>query len=142
MMRFLEKNGYDVSYTTQGEVDRNGALLKNHQVFMSSGHDEYWSAGQRSSVEAAREAGVNLAFFSANEIFWKTRWGASTEGSETPYRTLTTYKETHFEGPADPKDPPTWTGRGATRASPAQMAASPRTPSPASSSRSTREPRK
>ena len=110
MMRWLEKNGYDVSYTSEGEVDRNGALLKNHQIFMSSGHDEYWSAGQRANVEAAREAGVNLAFFSANELFWKTRWGPSIDGTETPYRTLTTYKETHFEGPVDPKDPPTWTG--------------------------------
>ncbi len=110
MIRFLEKNGYDVSYTSEDEVDQNGALLKNHKMFISSGHDEYWSAGQRASVEAAREAGVNLAFFSANEVFWKTRWGPSTEGSNTPYRTLTTYKETHFEGPVDPKDPPTWTG--------------------------------
>ena len=110
MMRFLEKNGYDVSYTTDDEVDRNGALLKNHAIFMSSGHDEYWSAGQRASVEAAREAGVNLAFFSANEIFWKTRWGSSSFGPETSYRTLTTYKETHFEGPVDPDDPPVWTG--------------------------------
>ncbi len=110
MMRWLEKNGYNVSYTSEAEVDQNGALLKNHQTFMSSGHDEYWSAGQRANVEAAREAGVNLAFFSANELFWKTRWGPSTEGSATPYRTLTTYKETHFEGPVDPKDPPTWTG--------------------------------
>ncbi len=110
MMRFLEKNGIDVSYTADGEVDHNGALLKNHKVFMSSGHDEYWSGAQRANVEAAREAGVSLAFFSANEVFWKTRWGASIDGSETPYRTLTTYKETHFEGPVDPKDPATWTG--------------------------------
>jgi Domain of unknown function (DUF4082)/Fibronectin type III domain/Bacterial Ig domain len=110
MMQWLEKNGYEVSYTTEGEVDRNPSLLENHKIFMSSGHDEYWSAGQRAGVEAAREAGVNLAFFSGNEIFWKTRWGPSTEGTETPYRTLTTYKESHFEGPVDPKDPPTWTG--------------------------------
>jgi Domain of unknown function (DUF4082)/Fibronectin type III domain/Bacterial Ig domain len=110
MMRFLEKNGYELSYTTEDEVDHNGALLKNHKIFISSGHDEYWSAGQRASVEAAREAGVNLAFFSANELFWKTRWGPSIDGTATPYRTLTTYKETHFEGPVDPDDPPTWTG--------------------------------
>jgi len=110
MMRWLEKNGYNVSYTSEDEVDQNGALLKNHKVFMSSGHDEYWSAGQRANVLAAREAGVNLAFFSGNEIFWKTRWGSSIDGSNTPYRTLTTYKETHFEAPVDPQDPPTWTG--------------------------------
>ena len=110
MIYWLEKNGYNVSYTSESQVDKNGALLKNHKVFVSSGHDEYWSAGQRANVEAAREAGVNLAFFSANEIFWKTRWGASIDGSNTAYRTLTSYKETHFEGPVDPNDPPTWTG--------------------------------
>jgi hypothetical protein len=110
MMLWLERNGYNVSYTSEAEVDHNGALLKNHKLFMSSGHDEYWSDGQRANVLAAREAGVNLAFFSGNEIFWKTRWGASSEGTNTPYRTLTSYKETHFEGPVDPQDPPTWTG--------------------------------
>jgi hypothetical protein len=110
MMYWLEENGYNVSYTSESEVDQNGALLKNHKVFMSSGHDEYWSEGQRSSVESALAAGVNLAFFSGNEIFWKTRWGPSTEGSSTPYRTLTTYKETHYNAPVDPEDPPIWTG--------------------------------
>jgi hypothetical protein len=110
MIRWLEKNGYNVSYTSESEVDQNGSLLKNHKLFMSSGHDEYWSAGQRANVLAAREAGVNLAFFSANELFWKTRWAPSSEGSNTPYRTLITYKETHFEAPVDPQDPPTWTG--------------------------------
>jgi hypothetical protein len=110
MIYWLEENGYNVSYTSDAEVDNNGALLKNHKAFISSGHDEYWSAGQRASVEAAREAGVNVAFFSGNELFWKTRWGPSIDSSNAPYRTLTTYKETHFEGPADPQDPPTWTG--------------------------------
>jgi hypothetical protein len=110
MMRWLEKNGYNVSYTSQAEVDNNGALLKNHKLFVSSGHDEYWSAGQRANVLAAREAGVNLAFFSGNEMFWKTRWAPSSEGSSTPYRTLITYKETHFNAPVDPQDPTVWTG--------------------------------
>jgi Domain of unknown function (DUF4082)/Fibronectin type III domain/Bacterial Ig domain len=110
MMRWLEKNGYNVSYTSEAEVDNSGALLKNHKLFVSSGHDEYWSAGQRANVLAAREAGVNLAFFSGNEMFWKTRWGPSSEGSSTPYRTLIAYKETHFNAPVDPQDPPVWTG--------------------------------
>jgi hypothetical protein len=61
-------------------------------------------------VTAARDAGVNLAFFSSNEVFWKTRWAASSDGTSTPDRTLITYKETHFDAPTDPQDPPTWTG--------------------------------
>ncbi len=110
MVRFLEKNGYDVSHTTSSDVDRAGSLLLNHKIFMSSAHDEYWSAGQRQNVTAARDAGVNLASFSGNEVFWKTRWDASQDGSNTPYRTLITYKETHFNAPTDPQDPTTWTG--------------------------------
>ncbi len=109
MVRWLESNGYDVSYFTDVDSDRYGSLIKNHKVFLSVGHDEYWSAAQRQNVTAARDAGVNLAFFSGNEIFWKTRWQSSIDGSNTPYRTLVTYKETN-NGPIDPMDPPIWTG--------------------------------
>jgi hypothetical protein len=110
MVRWLEANGYDVSYISGVDSDRRGALLLNHDVFLSIGHDEYWSGLQRSNVEAARDAGVHLAFFSGNEIFWKTRWESSIDGSETPYRTLVCYKETHANAIIDPEDPPTWTG--------------------------------
>ena len=72
------------------------------------GHDEYWSAGQRANVEAARDAGVHLAFFSGNEMFWKTRWENSIDGSATAYRTLVSYKETHANAKIDPTA--AWTG--------------------------------
>src|SRR5207244_3348146 len=75
MIRWLEANGYDVSYASAVDTDRQGATaLLQHKVFLSVGHDEYWSAAQRANVEAARGAGVHLAFFSGNEMFWKTRW--------------------------------------------------------------------
>ena len=108
MIRFLEANGYDVSYTSGVDTDRRGALLRNHKAFLSVGHDEYWSGQQRANVEAARDAGVNLAFFSGNEVFWKTRWENSIDGSGTPYRTLVSYKETKANAKIDPS--PTWTG--------------------------------
>jgi hypothetical protein len=62
---------------------------------LSVGHDEYWSAAQRANVEAARNAGVHLAFFSGNEMFWKTRWESSIAPGANSYRTLVSYKETH-----------------------------------------------
>ena len=110
-IRFMEANGYDVSYTTGVDSDRRGALIKNHKTFVSVGHDEYWSGGQRTNVEAARDAGVNLAFFSGNEVFWKTRWenSLSTAGN-TPYRTLVSYKETHANDKIDPIGTDVWTG--------------------------------
>jgi hypothetical protein len=102
MVRWLERNGYDVSYFTGVDSDRRGAEIREHQAFLSVGHDEYWSGGQRANVEAARDAGVNLAFLSGNEAFWKTRW-------EGGHRTLVCYKETHAGAKIDP-DAGIWTG--------------------------------
>ena len=111
MVRFLERNGYDVSYTSDVDTDVRGALIKNHDLFMSSGHDEYWSANMRNNVTAARDAGTNLAFFSGNTMFWKTRYEPSIDGSGTASRTLVTYKETHQDIPASQVDPTgEWTG--------------------------------
>ena len=97
MVRWLEANGYDVKYQSGVDTDRRASDLigaRKPKVFVSSGHDEYWSAGQRASVEAARGAGVNLAFFSGNEMYWKTRYEASIDGAATQYRTLVSYKDT------------------------------------------------
>jgi hypothetical protein len=107
MIRFLERNGYDMSYTTDVDTASRGSLMLNHKTFISSGHDEYWSASQRNNVKAARDAGVNLAFFSGNEAFWKTRWEPSAAGTTTANRTLVAYKDTHFQTPQDPVE---WTG--------------------------------
>ncbi len=116
MIRFLESNGYNVSYTTDVDSDRNGSLLLNHKAFMSVGHDEYWSGAQRANVTAARDAGVNLAFFSGNESFWKTRWESSLDTSATSYRTLVCYKESKANARIDPLDvSPTWTWTGSWR---------------------------
>jgi hypothetical protein len=109
MVRWLESNGYNVSYTTDVDTDRFGNELLEHKVFLSVGHDEYWSGAQRANVEAARDNGVNLAFFSGNEVYWKTRWENSIDGNNTPYRTLVCYKETWANAKIDPL-PDVWTG--------------------------------
>ena len=128
LIEWLESNGYDVTYFTGMDVERYGSLIQNHKIYISSGHDEYVSGIQRTNIQAARDAGVNLAFFSGNEVFWKTRWENSIDGSNTPYRTLVCYKETlgPNSNPAataavDPLDPPTWTGtwRDPTKSPPA-----------------------
>ena len=102
MIRWLEANGYDVSYASAVDTDRRGAAaLQSHKVFLSVGHDEYVSAGQRANVEAARAAGVHLGFFTGNEYYWKTRW-------ENNYRTLVCYHENWAPLNSDPSSE--WTG--------------------------------
>ena len=108
MLRWLERNGYDVSYTTGIDSARRGAEILEHDVFLSVGHDEYWSGAQRDAVEAARDSGVHLAFFTGNEVYWKTRWESSIAAGAAPFRTLVSYKETHANAKIDPS--PEWTG--------------------------------
>jgi hypothetical protein len=106
---WLEQNGYDVSYISGVDADRYGSLLLNHNLYLDVGHDEYWSGQQRANVQAARDAGVNLAFWSGNEMYWRTRWGNSISSDATAYRTLISYKETW--SPSASIDPSNeWTG--------------------------------
>jgi hypothetical protein len=73
MIRWMEKQGYDLSYTTDMDVHARGSLLTQHQMIVIPGHDEYWSTAMRQNVTAARDHGVSLAFFSANNIYWHVR---------------------------------------------------------------------
>lgn len=101
-IRFLEQNGYDVNYISGIDTAATAAQLLNSKIFLSVGHDEYWSADQRANVEAARDAGVNLSFWSGNEVYWETRWEASIDGTGTPYKTMVSYKERWDNADTDP----------------------------------------
>ena len=121
LLQWLERNGYDVSYSTDVDFDRDltPITLAKHRAILSVGHDEYWSFNERKRFEDARDAGVNLAFFSGNEIYWKTRWETSIDGSGTAHRTLVCYKEGTAADmgefncgsiDCDPDPAETWTG--------------------------------
>ncbi|GAB2504549.1 hypothetical protein GCM10027063_49760 [Promicromonospora xylanilytica] len=125
MVRFLEQNGYDVTYIAGADTHRDGARLLDHETFLSVGHDEYWSGPQRAAVEQARDAGVHLAFFAGNEMYWRTRWEPSVAGPSTSHRTLVSYKETWSHGKIDPSGEWTGTWRDPRYASPANGAGRP-----------------
>ncbi|MFC8682211.1 DUF4082 domain-containing protein [Microbacterium ureisolvens] len=124
-VRFLERNGYDVSYIAGVDTDRRGAELLKHKVFLSVGHDEYWSGAQRANIQSARDAGVNLQFLTGNEGYWRTRYEPSVDGSNTAYRTLVSYKETWSNQKIDPSNEWTGTWRDPRYATPSQGAQMP-----------------
>ena len=69
----------------------NGSRLLNYRGFLSLPHDEYWSKPMYDSAIAARNAGVNLAFFGANSVFWQVRFEASSSGVAN--RVMICYKD-------------------------------------------------
>lgn len=86
VVRFLEREGYDVTYTTNVDTHAIPSSITRARALLSVGHDEYWSWEMRANVEAARDAGVHLAFFSANNCYWQIRF-------ENQNRTMVGYKD-------------------------------------------------
>src|SRR6266513_1939453 len=76
-IRWLERSGYDVKYSTDLDTHQNSARLLNSKAFLSVGHDEYWSKPMYDGVQQARDAGVHLGFFGADAVLWQVRFEAS-----------------------------------------------------------------
>jgi hypothetical protein len=86
LVRFLEREGYDVSYTTDVDVDANPSMLTQHRLVFTAGHGEYWSHAERGAFDSALSASTNLAFTGANTSFWQIRYADSR-------RTIIAYKQ-------------------------------------------------
>src|SRR5262245_3252279 len=92
MVRWLERTGYDVTYTTDLDVHEDADALRIHRAFLAVGHDEYWTWAMRLHLEAARNRGTHLAFFSANSGYWQIRLEPSHVNGDMN-RTIVAYKE-------------------------------------------------
>lgn len=66
---WLEKEGYDVTYCSNLDLHLHPEILDEAKVFISVGHDEYWSREMYENAMKARDNGLNLAFFSGNSVY-------------------------------------------------------------------------
>ncbi|HWW00029.1 MAG TPA: LamG domain-containing protein [Candidatus Acidoferrum sp.] len=96
MISFLERQGFDVSYCSSLDAHEQGNLLLNHRVFLTVGHDEYWSWAMRQNVETARDSGISLAFFSGNTCYWQVRFEPSGITGALD-RTMVCYKYSAYQ---------------------------------------------
>ncbi len=90
-VRWLERNGYNVTYATNLDTETNPVLMTNHTIFLSSTHDEYWSWNMRDHLKTWRDQGKHLAFFDANDVYWQIRFEPSSGG--VPNRVEVCYKD-------------------------------------------------
>jgi hypothetical protein len=86
MLRWLEHQGYDVTYITDVDTHEDVGRLLRGKGFLSIGHDEYWSQAMRANVIQARDAGVSLGFFGGNYLYWAVNLLPDSSG--TPNRTI------------------------------------------------------
>jgi Domain of unknown function (DUF4082)/Malectin domain/Bacterial Ig-like domain len=105
---WLEQQGYDTSYISNTDLETTPSLLTGVKTYISPAHDEYVSAGMRSSMVSARDAGVGLLFSGGNEVYWKVRFENGPNGGAG--RIQVCYKTTQSGGP-DPTGTATGTWR-------------------------------
>jgi hypothetical protein len=81
LIHLVERLGLDLTYATNVDVHRAPDSVLAHKALVSTGHDEYYSKEMRTSLESARNQGINLAFLGANAIFRQIRYQDSPLGT-------------------------------------------------------------
>jgi hypothetical protein len=96
LIRFLERRGYDVSYTTDVDVSAHPGQLQDHKLVIVDGHDEYWTMAMRQGFDNALADGVNLVFMGADIGFWQARL-------EDGGRTIVEYRRASLDPESNPE---------------------------------------
>jgi hypothetical protein len=107
LLRWIEKNGLDVSYCSNNDLHENKFLLTKTKAFLSTGHDEYWSKEMYDHIEESLHVNkMGAAFFCADAVYWQIRYEDSFNGKNrnivcykcnehTPYKDDPIFKTNH-----------------------------------------------
>ncbi len=89
-IRWLEMQGYDLSYVSAVDLHEHPRLLLDHQAYLSLGQDSFWTKEMRDGIESARDHGVGLAFLGAETGTWQMRFEPDFRGQGD--RTMVSYR--------------------------------------------------
>jgi hypothetical protein len=95
LIRWLEREGFEVTYQTNVDTHRNPFSLVGRRLIVSAGHDEYWTREMRDAVGDALRRGTSLAFMGANTCYWQMRY-------EDAERTIVEYRNASLDPEPDP----------------------------------------
>ncbi|RKE16983.1 N,N-dimethylformamidase beta subunit family domain-containing protein [Streptomyces sp. TLI_171] len=73
LLHWLHRTGRPVEFCSGFDLHDGDALLAPYRLLVVNGHDEYWTAGMRDSVEGFVRRGGNLAVFAGNTAWWQIR---------------------------------------------------------------------
>lgn len=91
-VKWAEANGYALEFAANDDLEFRPEILAGYKLVLSVGHDEYWSAPMRDSLEAWIAKGGNVAFFSGNTCCWQVR-------TEDEGRAFTCWKQNYHLDP-------------------------------------------
>jgi hypothetical protein len=93
---WAEREGFEIGVCTNADLEDHPEVLDGSSLYLSVGHDEYWSKGMRDTVEGFVANGGNAAFFSGNTAMWQVRFEGSDRDVMVGYKGF--FKDDPFMG--------------------------------------------
>jgi hypothetical protein len=90
--RWADSNGYQIDVAASQDLEQHPEILDAPRLYVSAGHNEYWSWGMRDALDAFVGRGGNGAILSGNTSFWQVRF-------DPGHRGMTGYKYRADEDP-------------------------------------------
>jgi hypothetical protein len=84
-VRWAEARGYQVDVAVAQDLEQHPEVLDGKRLYLSVGHDEYWSWAMREALDRFVNTGGSAAVFGGNTCFWQVRFDAD-------HRTMTCFK--------------------------------------------------
>lgn len=87
---WLDRKGIAYEAASMMDLHRDPNLLKNYNLVILVGHNEYWSKEMRDNWDNYLAAGGNAAIFSGNTMWWQVRFSDD-------YKHLICYKDENHD---------------------------------------------
>lgn len=88
LVRWLAKNGFTADFCTSHDLHGDNKLLDPYQLYVSAGHDEYWTREMRDNLDAFVAKGGNVAILGGNTCWWQARMEGSSNQTLVCYKSL------------------------------------------------------
>lgn len=106
-VEWAEGEGRSFDYAVSADLE-DPTALDGYDLMVSVGHDEYWSAPQRETLEAHVAGGGRLVSFSGNTMFWQVR--LEDDGATMVCHKYSAHRTDPVLDDGDDGDPATMTG--------------------------------
>lgn len=80
LVQFAESKGFNVDEFADTDIHESPLITSNYHGLVFGGHPEYFTQRIFETLIAARNNGINLAFFSGNTAYWRARLSPSPVG--------------------------------------------------------------
>ncbi len=94
--KYAQETGAEIGYIGDFDLHADPKIMDGYKLFVSQGHDEYWTKEMFDAVEnRIFKQGKNAVFLGANTAYWQVRYVDIDQapGGENRGRQMVSYKE-------------------------------------------------